>query len=211
MNATWYKYEGEKGVDLTQKQAQDLQGRRRAIENELNRLTQQIHEMDQKIRFYLADRNTNPHPRHIEFVEKIQRYRIDPAASNKHLEALLDNLQWKIYYYQRAWNQMWENAEAAYRQNRKPVLEETHAPKSEPMNGNEPEKSRSQYSIETLWEVQSEKLKQHGSISPENKSEFKQRMYQEYKELSKLRKANQEIILTYDAQEKKCKLDIKDK
>jgi len=198
-------------VDLTQKQAQDLQGRRRAIENELNRMIQQIHEMDQKIRFYLADRQTNPHPRHIEFIEKIQRYRIDPAASNKHLEALLDNLQWKIYYYHRAWNQMWENAETAYRQNIKPVLEATQESAPEPVNEKAPEKNKVQYSIETLWEIQKEKLKQHGSISPENRSEFKQRMYQEYKELSKVRKTNQEIVMTYDAQEKKCKLDIKDK
>jgi hypothetical protein len=199
-------------VDLTQKKAQDLQGRRKSIENELNRMFQQINEMDQKIRFYLSDRQKNPHPRHIEFIEKIQRYRIDPNVSNRHLESLLDNLQWKIYYYQRAWNQMWENAEAAFRQSRQPVLETTPPPSPEPANASQSSsKSKPQYSIETLWEVQLEKLKQNGVRPDESPLAFKQRMYHEYKELSMVRKDNQDVVMIYDAQNKKCKLDLKDK
>jgi hypothetical protein len=198
-------------VDLTQKKAQDLHSRRKTIENELNRLTQQIHEMDQKIRFYLADRQKNAHPRHIEFIDKIQRFRIDPSVSNRHLESLLENLQWKIYYYQRAWNQMWENAEAAFRQNRQPVLETTPPPSPEPTNGEQASKSKSQYTIDTLWDVQVEKLKQFGSRPQESQGAFKQRMYNEYKELSKIRKDKQDVVMIYDAKEKKCKLDLTDK
>jgi hypothetical protein len=198
-------------VNVTQKETQDLHGRRRTIENEMNRMIQQIHEMDQKIRFYLADRQKNPHPRHNEFIEKIQRYRIDPNISNKHLEALLDNLQWKIYYYQKAWKQMWENAEASFRQTRKPVLETTTSSSSASMDAKEAPKSKSQYSIDSLWDVQVEKLKQFGAQPKESQPEFKQRMYQEYKELSKFRKGNQEVVMIYDAQEKTCKLDLKDK
>jgi hypothetical protein len=198
-------------VNLSQKETQDLQGRRRTIENELNRMIQQIHEMDQKIRLYLADRQKNAHPRHIEFIEKIQRYRIDPHASNKHLEALLDNLQWKIYYYQKAWNQMWENSESVYRQTRKPDLETPPSPSPASMDTKESPRTKSQYSIETLWEVQVEKLKQYGAEPKESPTEFKQRMYQEYKELSKFRKDYQEVVMVYDAMEKKCKLDLKEK
>jgi hypothetical protein len=198
-------------VDLTQKKAQDLHGRRRTVENELNRLTQQIHEMDQKIRFYLADRQKNAHPRHIEFIDKIQRFRIDPSVANRHLESLLENLQWKIYYFQRAWNQMWENAEAAFRQNRPPVLETTPPSSLESTNGGQSSKSKSQYSIDALWDVQVEKLKQHGRHPEESQGAFKQRMYNEYKELNKIRKNNQDVVMIYDALEKKCKLDLKDK
>ena len=129
-------------MDLTQKKAQDLHGRRKTIENELNRLTQQIHEMDQKIRFYLTDRQKNAHPRHIEFIDKIQRFRIDPSVSNRHLESLLENVQWKIYYYQRAWNQMWENAEAAFRQNRQPILETPPPPSADRPTSPRPQEER---------------------------------------------------------------------
>ncbi|MCU0598556.1 MAG: hypothetical protein MUE70_04760 [Desulfobacterales bacterium] len=198
-------------MNLSQKDTKDLQGRRRTIENELNRMIQQIHEMDQKIRLYLADRQRNAHPRHIEFIERIQRYRIDPHASNKHLEALLDNLQWKIYYYQRAWNQMWENSDSSYRQTRNPELETPPAPSGPSGGMKEVPKTKSQYSIETLWEVQVERLKQYGAQPKETPTEFRQRMYQEYKELSKFRKDHQEVVMVYDAKDQKCKLDLKDK
>ncbi len=167
--------------------------------------------MDQKIRFYLSDRQKNPHPRHIEFIEKVQRYRIDPAVSNKHLESLLDNLQWKVYYYQRAWNQMFENAEAAYRQNRQPVLDPTLPPAGQAAGETEPSKPRAQYSIDNLWKVQVEKLKQYGVEPQETQEEFQQRMYQEYRALKKNQKENQEVVMVYDVKEQKCRLDLKDK
>jgi hypothetical protein len=198
-------------MDLTQKKDQDLRGRRKAIENELSRLTQQVHEMDQKIRLYLTDKQKNPHPRHLEFIEKIQRYRIDPNASNRHLEALLDNLQWKIYYYQRAWNQMWENSESAMRQNRQPVLETTASSSPTTAGSEADSRGKSQYSIENLWQIQVAKLKQYGAQPDESPDVFKQRMYHEYKELNKIRKGNQDVVMVYDPREKKCKLDLKDK
>jgi hypothetical protein len=187
----------------------DLIQRRKEVENDINRLINQIHAVDQRIRAYLADRQNNPHPRHLEFIEKVQRYRIAPDVSNKHLETLLDNLQWKIYYYQRAWNQLWENAEAAFRQGRT-IAAETSAPIADRDEASEISKSKSQYSIETLWEIQQEKLRMFDAAdSAETKSEFKQRIYQEYDQLSKTRKPGEEIVMTFDPEEKKCRLDLK--
>jgi hypothetical protein len=91
----------------------DPQARRNAIEKDISRLSMEIGVVDRKVRYYLADRSKNPHPRHLDLIEKIQRYRIDPTVSNRHLETLLENLQWKIFYYQQSWRQMWENAENA--------------------------------------------------------------------------------------------------
>jgi hypothetical protein len=106
---------------------------------------------------------------------------------------------------------MWENAEAAYRQNRKPILEATPAPSPEPENGSHAPKTKSQYSIDALWEMQMDKIKEHGTVSTENKSDFKQRMKEEYQELRKIKQADQEIVMTYDADERRCRLDLKDK
>ena len=90
-------------------------------------------------------------------------------------------------------------------------METPPPPSPAPADARVSPKSKSQYSIDTLWDVQVEKLKQHGTDPKESQAEFKQRMYQEYKQLSKVRKENQDVVMTYDAQEKKCKLDLKDK
>jgi len=194
-------------VDFVDRKLGDLDARRKRAEAEITRLAQQVHEVDQKIRFYLADRQKNPHPRHLEFIDKVQRYRIDPAASNKHLETLLDNLQWKIFYYQKAWKQVWENAEAAYSQGRKVAMDTSAPSASAEEKEKEAPKAKSQYSLESLWAIQ----QVHGADANETKEEFKKRMIQEYNQLSGIRKPGQDIVMTYDADEKKCKLDLKDK
>lgn len=192
----------------------DVQTRRKAIEKEISRLVQEIVEVDKKVRFYLADRSQNPHPRHLDLIEKIQRYRIDPAVSNRQLETLLENLQWKIFYYQQSWRQMWENADAAARGKKQP--RDSGATEPRTANGEkEDEKDtvsgRSQYSIDHLWDIQQEKLKSYGANSDEAKSTFKERVAREYKELSKKRKNGQEIVMTFDPAEKRCRLDLKTK
>jgi hypothetical protein len=58
--------------------------------------------------------------------------------------------------------------------------------------------------------VQQEKLRLYGTESSESKDDFKQRIYEEYNKLNQIKKPGQEIILSYDFQENKCKLDIKD-
>ena len=70
--------------------------------------------------------------------------------------------------------------------------------------------SSAQYSVDTLWEIQKEKIRTYGYTEvKETKPEFKKRMVQEYKRLSKDKKPSQEIIMTFDVDSKHCKLDLK--
>lgn len=176
---------------------------------EIELLSRQVEEMDGKIRAYLADRQNKPHPRHLEFIEKIQNYRIPPEISTKNLMTLLDNLQWKIHYSKQAWKQIWENAESHKRESMAATtamdVESIHEKTEEDMVP-----GRAQYSVDTLWEIQQEKLRVYASgESLETKSEFKKRMMQEYKDLSKRKTAGQEIVMTFDKDSKLCRLDVK--
>ncbi len=195
-------------------QKADVQTRRKAIEMEISRLVHEIVDVDKKVRFYLTDRSQNPHPRHLDLIEKIQRYRIDPSVSNRPLEALLENLQWKIYYYQQSWRQLWENADAAAqgkRQSRDAAAQGVRTANSEKEAGKDVDSGRSQYSIDHLWNIQQEKLKTRGAVSGETKSDFKERISREYKALSGNKKIGQEIVMTFDPAEKRCRLDLKNK
>lgn len=191
----------------------DAQTRRHAVEMEISRLANEIMEVDKKVRFYLADRSQNPHPRHLDLIDKIQRYRIDPSISNRHLETLLENLQWKIFYYQRSWRQMWENTENARNKPSGSQVFSTGAT-TETMEtglgGGDAASRRSQYSIDHLWQIQQEKLKARGAAADETRPEFNQRIAREYKALSGRKKNSQEIVLRFDPVEKKCRLDLKD-
>jgi Na+/phosphate symporter len=187
-----------------------IEQRRKQVAVEIELLSRQVEEMDGKIRAYLADRQNKPHPRHFEFIEKIQNYRIPAEISTKNLLTLLDNLQWKIHYSKQAWKQIWENAEAFQKM---AVGQATTAMDVESIHENEEKDTvpgRAQYSVDTLWEIQKEKLRVYGSgESTETKSEFKKRMMQEYKDLSKRRAAGQEIVMTFDKDAKICRLDVK--
>ncbi len=185
-----------------------LDQRRKQAAADIQSLSRQVEEMDGKIRAYLADRQNKPHPRHLDLIEKIQGYRLDPSVSTKHLVTMVDNLQWKVHYSKRAWKQFWENAEAQRRKekaNTVPITENAKAAQNEELAP-----SKAQYSVDTLWEIQKEKLRAYGySEIKETKTEFKKRMIFEYKKLSQDKKKDQEIILTFDKDSKHCKLDIK--
>lgn len=186
----------------------EIDQRRKQAAIEIQLMTRQVEEMDGKIRAYLADRQNKPHPRHLDLIEKIQGFRIDRSISTKHLDALVDNLQWKVHYSKRAWKQFWENAEAQRRK------EKPNTPLIIENGGTAQRKdiapSTPQYSVDTLWEIQKEKLRAYGkSETQETKTAFKQRMLQEYKKLNKDKKSNQEIFLTFDPNSKHCKLDLK--
>jgi hypothetical protein len=185
-----------------------LDQRRKQAEAEIQRLSRLVEEMDGKIRAYLADRQNKPHPRHLDLIEKIQGYRIDRSITTRHLDALVDNLQWKVHYSKRAWKQFWENAEAQRRMEKPstpPIVENSGTPPKKDIAPSTP-----QYSVDTLWEIQQEKLRTYGQPDvKETKKAFKQRMLQEYKKLNQEKKASQEIFLTYDKDTKYCKLDLK--
>jgi hypothetical protein len=184
--------------------AESTEQQRKKVENELSRLDREVNAMDAKLRAYLADRQNKPHPRHHELVEKIQRYRIPPAISTKHLETQLDNLQWKVFYHKKAWQQLWENAEAAYRQGR--AFGST-APRETP-EAAEAGKS-AQSALHSYYELQQKKLNELGVGSQESEAEFEKRIKRRYQELSRNKGDDQDIVLTFDKEKKKCTLELK--
>lgn len=187
----------------------DIEEQRKQVELDLAAISRQIDEMDSKIRAYLADKKTRPHPRHLELIDKVQGYRIPNSLLNKHLSVLLDNLQWKLHYNKRAWQQLWEQAE---KQGARLVAPpgEFRPDGSAADERSTPMETKAQYSLETLWEIQQEKLRVYGfTDTAETKADFKKRMIQEYKALNQDRKPSQEIIMTFDKDSGKCRLDVK--
>ena len=198
-------------MDFVERRLDDIEAQRKKIEIEMAALRRQTNEMDSKIRAYLADRARNPHPRHFDLIDKVQKFKIPGGLVNKSLEGLLDSLQWKVYYAQRAWQQMWQNAEAAQRAKGKIATVSDSVPEPDADMSEESDQEKTQYSVDTLWEEQQEKLKTYGyDQSIETKPAFKNRMAKDYKKLSKNRKADQEIVMTFDKDEKKCRLGFKE-
>ncbi|MGM0452881.1 MAG: hypothetical protein ACQERN_06930 [Thermodesulfobacteriota bacterium] len=193
-----------------------IEQRRKEMENQLRALQQQVDSMDAKLRAYLADRENKPHPRHQELVERVQRFRIDPRISSKHLETLLDNLQWKVYYYNRAWRQLWENAEAVRRaQAREARGQQSTDQKETNSNKNGGHSAggadnRPIYSVDRLWDIQRQKLDEAGAPSnAESKEDFVQRIKQRYGKLASEKQEDEEIVMKFDKTEKRCTLALK--
>ncbi len=187
-----------------------LDQRLKQVEAEIQFLSRQVDEKDGKIRAFLSDRQNKPHPRHLELIEKIQGYRLDPNVSSKYLMTLLDNLQWKLYYSKRAWKQLWDNVEALRRRENANNAQAQVVPESDSSSHVEEIHSKAQYSVDTLWEIQKEKFRVYGiTEAKETKSEFKRRMIKEYKKLSRDKKSSQEIIMTFDKDSMHCKLGVK--
>ena len=190
--------------------AVDVAQQRRDMEARLRAIVREAEEMDAKIRAYLADRDNKPHPRHQEFIERIQNMRIDPEISNRHLETLLDNLQWKVYHLSHAWRQLWDNAEAARKR------QSGHFRHAEG-NGSENKRQdrtandkRRIYSVDRLWEIQQKKLESLGqNPDSENREDFVQRIKQRYGQLASDKKADEEIVMTFDKQSRRCTLAVK--
>ncbi len=183
---------------------------RKEVENQLASLARQVESMDNKIRAYLADRQRNPNPRYGELVERIQKFRINPAITNKYLETLLDSLQWKVYHQSRAWRQQWENAEAKRKNDRKKAFATTSREKfgDDKDTGNANDKSV--YSVDRLWELQKTKLKSLGENEElEMKEEFVQRIKKRYGQLASGKEDNEEVYMKFDNIEKRCTLEIR--
>lgn len=191
----------------------DLLQRRREAESQLNGLIRQVDEMDARVRAYLADRERKPHPRHMEFIERIQQFRLDNAISTKHLETLLDNLQWKVYYYRRSWQQLWENAEAIKRREAKAAEKGAGNTGNSETTAQAPgPHKRPVYSVDRLWNVQQERL-QALNVDPtsETKDEFVKRIKQTYGRLASEKKEDEEIVMMFDKDLKRCTLEVKKK
>jgi len=197
------------GID--DKRAMEIEEQRKQVGQALALFGRQIDEMDSKIRAYLSDKKNRPHPRHLELIDKIQGFRIPNSVSTKQLAVLLDNLQWKLHYNKRAWNQLWENAETTQSKTQGATSSiGSVSASSASEDGDARIQTKAQYSVDTLWEIQQEKLRVYGHAdNPETKAEFKKRMIEEYKALSQGKKQRPEIIMTFDKESMRCRLDVK--
>jgi len=188
----------------------EMDTQRKQVEQAITLFSRQIDEMDSKIRAYLADKKTRPHPRHLELIDKIQGFRIPNSIATKHLAVLLDNLQWKLHYNKQAWNQLWERGAIQNKTQGTAASVEPVSEISQTDGGAAQAQTKAQYSIDALWEIQQEKLRAYGRVdNPETKAEFKKRMIGEYKALSQGRKGRPEIIMTFDKETMQCKLGVK--
>jgi len=192
------------------RRASEIDAQRKQAEQAISLFSRQIDEMDSKIRAYLADKKTKPHPRHLELIDKIQGFRIPNAISTKHLTVLLDNLQWKLHYNKQAWNQLWERAAIKAKTQGDAASAEPVSGIPERNDGAAQIQTKAQYSLDVLWEIQQEKLRAYGHVdNPETKAAFKKRVIEEYKALSQGRKGRPEIIMTFDKETMQCKLGVK--
>lgn len=184
--------------------ASNVAQRRKEIENQIIALRRQADEMDARIRAYLADRQNKPHPHHQEFIEKVQKFRIDPSVSTKYLETQLDNLQWKVYYASRAWRQLWDNADAARRaeSNRQQTEQQQH-----PSGQTHDSDNRRIYSVDRLWEIQQEKSGEDADA--ETKDGFVQRIKERYGRLASEKSPDEEIVMSFDKKSRRCDLSLK--
>ncbi len=191
---------------------EEIRRRKKEIEVELERFYQRLYETDAKLRAYLADRANKPHPRHEDLIQAIRNYRIPPRYSTKHLETMLENLQWKAYYFEQSWRQIWENAERLRLkqfQESKRQAPPTAASDREKENNATKQKI---YSVDRLWELQQRQRKQMG-LDPEaeSRTDFIKRIKKEYGRLASEKKSNEEIIMTFDSAQKRCRLTVRRK
>ena len=185
--------------------ASNVAQRRKEVENQIIALRRQADEMDARIRAYLADRENKPHPHHQEFIEKVQKFRIDPSISTKYLETQLDNLQWKVYYASRAWRQLWDNADAARRA--ESHRQQTQQQQPPPSGQTHDTDNRRIYSVDRLWEIQQEKL--GGDAGAETKDGFVQRIKERYGRLASEKSPDEEIVMSFDKKSRRCDLTLK--
>jgi hypothetical protein len=171
------------------------------VEQELADLDRQVNEMDVTLRDYLTDPKRYPPPQQQRLIDRIRSYRIHHLGSS-HLELLLENLQWKLFYHEKSWNQWREDSE-----NRK--ANERRSERHYCAPDNEEFKSKKTSSVEMLWEIQQDKLKEHQINEPsESKEEFKQRLIHTYRQLVKEKTENQKMVLVFEKKHKRCSLKL---
>lgn len=186
----------------------DIKEERMNIEKQLREMSRQVDQIEVKIRAYLADRQLNPHPRHEDFIARVQSFNIQSGLSTKQLDMLLDSLQWKVHYAARAWRQLMENAENVRRMEFQQVRTDSQ---KETASGNEKSKSAI-YSVDKLWKVQQDRLRAlGGDTAVESKGDFVKRIKQEYGQLASSRERGEEVVMVFDEQSRRCTLEKKKK
>ena len=144
---------------------------RDSIDSEIKAMAREVDRLEPKIKDYFLAKAD--YPGHREFVDKVQNYKIRGTYLNQsdisYLTGILDTLQSKLYYNAKSWNQ-WEQDARSSRQNERRQERHYCAPDCEEQS------KKPKSSIDILWDMQRNKLKEKGLEIRESKEEFTSRM-----------------------------------
>jgi len=173
------------------------------IESEIKAMAREVDRLEPKIKDYFLGKAD--YPGHREFVDKVQNYKIRGTYLNQsdssYLIGILDTVQSKLYYNAKSWNQ-WEQDARSSRQNERRKERHYCAPDCEEQS------NKPQSSIDILWDMQRNKLKEKGLEIRESKEEFTSRMKKNYHELKTKMTADQKVAMVYDKTTNRCILKI---
>ena len=172
---------------------------RDSIESEIKAMAREVDRLEPKIKDYCLDKAD--YPGHREFVDKVQNYNIRSSYLNQsditYLTGILDSVQSSVYYSAKSWNQ-WE--QDATNEREKERRKERHycAPDYEEQS------KKPQSSIDILWDMQGNKLKEKGLEMRESKEEFTSRMKENYREDKRKMIGCQQVVMVYDETTNRC-------
>jgi hypothetical protein len=176
---------------------------RDSIDSEIKAMAREIDRLEPKIKDYFLGKAD--YPGHREFVDKVQNYKIRGTYLNQsdigYLTGILDTVQSKLYYNAKSWNQ-WEQDARSSRQNERRQERHYCAPDCEAQS------KKPQLSIDTLWDMQRNKLKEKRLEIRESKEEFTSRMKKNYHDLKTKMTGDQKVAMVYDKATHRCILKI---
>ena len=176
---------------------------RDSIDSEIKAMAREVDRLEPKIKDYFLGKAD--YPGHREFVDKVQNYKIRGTYLNQsdisYLTGILDSLQSRLYYNAKSWNQ-WEQDARSSRQNERRQERHYCAPDYEEQS------KKPKSSIDILWDMQRNKLKEKGLEIRESKEEFTSRMKENYRELKTTMTGDQKVAVVYDKTTNRCILKI---
>jgi len=176
---------------------------RDSIELEIKAMRREVDRLEPKMREFFLGKGD--YPGHREFVDKVQNYNIRGTYLNQsditYLTGILDSVQSKVYYNAKSWNQWEQDARSAREKGRR---KERHycAPDYEEQS------KKPKSSIDILWDMQRNKLKEKRLEIRESKEEFTSRMKENYREVKRKMIGGQKIAMVYDEATNRCILKI---
>ena len=173
------------------------------IESEIKGMAREVDRLEPRIKDYFLGKAD--YPGHREFVDKVQNYKIRGTYLNQsdisYLTGILDTVQSKLYYNAKSWNQ-WEQDARSSRQHERRQERHYCAPDYKEQS------TKPQSSIDILWDMQRNKLKEKGLENRESKEEFTRRMKKNYRELKTEMTRDQKVAMVYDRTTNRCILKI---
>lgn len=180
-------------------------------ESEVDRLDRMLSQIDGDVVLYLKDPKNNPSP---DFERLIARIQALPERNDypRTLSLKISNLKYKAYYYDRSWRQIRENAiQAAKGKKEFERRKETYfcAPTAKEREIIE---KKGVKVVEMLYEIQKRKWEEHKVSASdkqlEAKSNFKERIMQQYQTLKGEGGEKKKLVLAWDKNKQRCNLIV---